>query len=98
MKTRAALLREMGVQGPYAQTRPVTIAEVELDPPAPGEVLIRIKVAGLCHSDLSVINRDRPPALPTILGHASSAEVVAAGEGVHYLRPGAHLPMVSVPV
>ncbi|HLT98165.1 MAG TPA: zinc-dependent alcohol dehydrogenase family protein [Burkholderiaceae bacterium] len=97
MKTRAALLREMGVQGPYAQTRPVTIAEVELDPPGPGEVLIRIKVAGLCHSDLSVINGDRPRALPIILGHESSAEVVEAGEGVNDLRPGDHVVMVFVP-
>lgn len=97
MKTRAALLREMGVQGPYAQTRPVTIAEVELDPPGPGEVLVRIKVAGLCHSDLSVINGDRPRALPIILGHESSAEVVETGEGVNDLRPGDHVVMVFVP-
>lgn len=97
MKIRAALLREMGIEGPYAQSRPVTIAEVQLDPPGPGEVLIRIKVAGLCHSDLSVINGDRPRALPIILGHESSAEVVETGEGVSDLSPGDHVVMVFVP-
>ena len=97
MKIRAALLREMGIEGPYAQTKPVTITEVELDPPGPGEVLIRIKVAGLCHSDLSVINGDRPRALPIILGHESSAEVVETGDGVNDLRPGDHVVMVFVP-
>lgn len=97
MKSRAALLRTMGVEGPYAQTRPVTIAEVELDPPGPGEVLIRIKVAGLCHSDLSVINGDRPRALPIILGHESSAEVVETGPGVDDLNAGDHVVMVFVP-
>src|SRR5690554_7728212 len=97
MKIRAALLREMGIEGPYAQSRPVTIAEVQLDPPGPGEVLIRMKVAGLCHYDLSVINGDRPRALPIILGHESSAEVVETGEGVRDLSPGDHVVMVFVP-
>lgn len=97
MKTRAALLRVMGLEGPYAQTRPVTITEVELDPPGPGELLIQIKVAGLCHSDLSVINGDRPRTLPIVLGHESSAEVIETGEGVSDLRPGDHVVMVFVP-
>lgn len=97
MKTRAAVLRAMGIEGPYADTRPVTITEVELDPPGPGEVLIKIKVAGLCHSDLSVINGDRPRALPIVLGHESSAEVVETGDGVNDLRPGDHVVMVFVP-
>lgn len=97
MKTRAAVLREMGIGGPYAGTRPVAITEIELDPPGPGEVLIRIHVAGLCHSDLSVINGDRPRALPIVLGHESSAEVVETGEGVTDLRAGDHVVMVFVP-
>lgn len=97
MKMRAALLREMGTPGPYAETRPVKITEVELDPPGPGEVLVRIKVAGLCHSDLSVINGDRPRALPIVLGHEASAEVVETGDGVDDIRVGDHVVMVFVP-
>lgn len=97
MKTRAALLRQIGVPGPYAQTRPLEITEVELDPPGFGEVLIKIKVAGFCHSDLSVINGDRPRGVPMVLGHESSAEVVRVGPGVSDLHPGDHVVMVFVP-
>lgn len=97
MKINAAVLRQTGVQGPYAQTRPLAITEVELDPPGPGEVLVRIRAAGLCHSDLSVINGDRPRALPIVLGHESSGEVVETGPGVTDLRAGDHVAMVFVP-
>jgi alcohol dehydrogenase len=59
----------MGVAAPYASCKPLAIEELELDLPGPGEVLVRIKAAGLCHSDLSVINSDRPRPLPMALGH-----------------------------
>jgi alcohol dehydrogenase len=51
MKIRAAVLEKMGVPGPYAQTRPLAIREIDLAPPGSGEVLVRIAGAGLCHSD-----------------------------------------------
>ena len=66
MKIRAAVLDEMGRPGPYAQTRPVAIETIELDAPGPGEVLVRITAAGLCHSDLSIINGDRPRVMPMV--------------------------------
>jgi len=97
MKIRAAVLREMGIPGPYAQSRPIQVTDVELDPPGFGEVLIRIKVAGLCHSDLSVINGDRPRGVPIVLGHESSGEVVEVGPGVGDLRAGDHVVTVFVP-
>lgn len=97
MKIRAAVIREMGLPGPYAQSRPLDIAQVELDPPGFGEVLVRMKASGLCHSDLSVINGDRPRALPMVLGHESSGEVVEVGPGVADLKPGDHVVMVFVP-
>ena len=59
MKTLAAVLRERGLPPPYAQSRPLAIEELELDPPGPGEVLVEMGAAGLCHSDLSVINGTR---------------------------------------
>ena len=74
MKTRAAILSEMGHPRPYAQTRPLAIEEVDLDSPGPGEVLVRMRAAGLCHSDLSVINGDRPRPMPMIIGHEGSEE------------------------
>jgi alcohol dehydrogenase len=97
MKIRAAVLREIGIPAPYAQSQPVRVTEVDLDPPGFGEVLIRIKVAGLCHSDLSVINGDRPRGVPLVLGHESSGEVVEAGPGVGDLRAGDHVVTVFVP-
>lgn len=97
MKIRAAVLREMGLAAPYAQSQPIRITEVELDSPGPGEVLIRIRVAGLCHSDLSVISGDRPRVMPLALGHESSGEVVSVGPGVDDLRPGDHVVTVFVP-
>ncbi len=64
LTTKAAVLRSRGAARPYADSRPLSIETVTLDPPGPGEVLVAIKAAGLCHSDLSVINGDRPRPLP----------------------------------
>lgn len=69
MKVRAAVLEDMGRTTPYAASRPLTISTVDLDPPGPGEVLVRIAAAGLCHSDLSVIDGSRPRPTPMALGH-----------------------------
>ena len=52
MKIRAAVLREMNLPQPYSNSKPLSIEQVELHPPGPGEVLIRVRAAGLCHSDL----------------------------------------------
>jgi len=56
VRIKAAVLNALGTPAPYSASRPLTIEEVELDPPGPGEVLVRIGAAGLCHSDLSVID------------------------------------------
>ena len=69
MKTRAAVLEAIGLPAPYAQSLPLKIREVELAPPGAGEVLVRVRAAGLCHSDLSVISGDRPRPMPMVLGH-----------------------------
>jgi len=97
METRAAILRSMGASRPYADSRPLSIETVTLDPPGPGEVPVRIRAAGLCHSDLSVINGDRPRPLPMALGHEAAGEVEALGEGVDDLSVGDHVVMVFMP-
>ena len=97
MKVRAAVLEAMGASRPYAQSRPLTVQEVDLAPPGPGEVLVRIRAAGLCHSDLSVINGDRPRPMPMALGHEAAGVVEALGEGVTDLAPGDHVALVFVP-
>jgi alcohol dehydrogenase len=97
IRMRAAVLREMGLPAPYAQSRPLSIEEVELDGPGRGEILVRIHAAGLCHSDLSAINGDRPWPLPIVVGHEAAAEVVELGEEVDDLAIGDHVALVFRP-
>jgi alcohol dehydrogenase len=97
MKTRIALLREMGLPRPYGRSRPLEIVEAELADPGPGELLVKLAAAGLCHSDLSVINGDRPRETPLALGHEAAAVVEAVGPGVTRFEPGDHVVMVFVP-
>ena len=97
MTSRAAVLRHMGAPRPYADSRPLTIETITLDDPGPGEVLVAIKAAGLCHSDLSVINGDRPRPLPMALGHEAAGVVEALGSGVTDLAVGDHVVMVFMP-
>jgi len=97
MKIRAALLEAMGAPLPYAQSRPLKIEELDLDPPGPGEILVKIRAAGLCHSDLSTINADRPRPMPMVLGHEAAGVVEQLGDGVTDLSVGDHVVLVFVP-
>ena len=76
----AAVLYEFG--------KPLVIEEVEVLPPAEGEVLVRMKAAGVCHSDLHVMRGDLPMPLPIILGHEGAGVVEAVGAGVRSVQPG----------
>lgn len=97
MRIRAAVINEMEKPRPYARSRPLVIEELELAPPGAGEILVRIKAAGLCHSDLSTINGDRPRQMPMVLGHEAAGEVVELGAGVEDLAVGDHVILVFVP-
>lgn len=97
MKVRTAVLREMGKELPYAESKPINIETLHLDPPGYGEVLIKIKAASLCHSDLSVVNGSRPRPLPMALGHEASGIVEQVGEGIDDLEVGDHIVCVFVP-
>lgn len=97
MKIRAAVLETIGAPAPYTISQPLRIRQVELDPPGHGEVLIRIRAAGLCHSDLSVISGDRPRPVPMVLGHESAGEVVECGAGVTDLKTGDRVVLVFMP-
>jgi len=91
MKCQAAVLRTVGAAQPYAESQPLSIEEIELDPPQNGEVLVRIAGAGLCHSDLSVINGTRPKIPPIVIGHEGSGEIVEVGPGIQDLKVGDHV-------
>ena len=97
MQVRSAVLREIGASTPYEESQPIHIETLELDSPEKGEVLIQIKAASLCHSDLSVMNGSRPRPLPMALGHEAAGVIVEVGEGVTDLEPGDHIVCVFVP-
>ena len=81
MKIRGAVLERIGDPPPYERSRPLVIEDLVLDAPGPGEVLVRIEAAGVCHSDLSVVDGGRPRPVPMLLGHEGSGLVEARGEG-----------------
>ena len=97
MKIRSAVLRGMDAKAPYAESRPLTIETLDLDAPGRGEVLVKIGAAGLCHSDLSVINGSRPRPMPMALGHEAAGTVIELGAGVDDLEVGDHVVMVFMP-
>jgi alcohol dehydrogenase len=97
MKIKAAVIRQMGLPQPYAQSKPLVIEEVELAKPGEREILVQVKAASLCHSDLSTINGDRPRQMPMVLGHEAAGVVAECGPGVHDLKPGDHVVMVFAP-
>ena len=80
---KAVVFRGVGV--------PVEVTEVRLDPPGPGEVMVRIAAAGVCHSDLHMIRGEWGHPLPVVLGHEGSGTVVEVGRGVTGLAVGDHV-------
>jgi Zn-dependent alcohol dehydrogenase len=97
MRIRAAVLREMGRPTPYARSSPLEISDVELDGPGQGELLVKIGAAGLCHSDLSVIDGSRPRPMPMVLGHEAAGTVVVTGPGVERFQAGDRVVVAFVP-
>lgn len=97
MKTRAAVLTQMGLPAPYAESRPLQIQTLELDPPGDGELLVRVRAAGLCHSDLSVIDGSRPRVMPMVMGHEASGEVVEVGANTPGFKAGDVVVFAFVP-
>ena len=67
----------------------LAVADLELDPPGPGEALVRIEASGVCHTDLHILRtggwRQQPPVL---LGHEGAGVVEAVGEGVGHVGVG----------
>ncbi|MCX8564617.1 alcohol dehydrogenase catalytic domain-containing protein [Mycolicibacterium mucogenicum] len=79
MLIRGAVLEEIGRARPYAESKPLTISELNLDAPGDGELLVRIEAAGLCHSDLSVVDGNRVRPVPMLLGHEAAGIVEQVG-------------------
>ena len=87
----------MGAKGPFETTRPLRLAQLTLDEPQHGELLVKIEAAGLCHSDLSVVNGDRARPMPMALGHEACATVVRAGDPGSAYQPGDRVVLAFLP-
>lgn len=96
MRMTAAVMYEQGLPAPFAQSQPFRIEEVELEGPGDGEVLVEVRAAGLCHSDLSVIEGLRKRPLPIVGGHEGAGIVREVGRGVTGLAVGDHVAMAGV--
>ncbi|HEY1296691.1 MAG TPA: Zn-dependent alcohol dehydrogenase [Chloroflexota bacterium] len=79
---KAAVLNDYG--------QSLELEEIQIDPPKPGEVRVRIGATGVCHSDYHVIKGEWKYGLPMILGHEAAGVVETLGEGVTGVKPGDH--------
>jgi S-(hydroxymethyl)glutathione dehydrogenase / alcohol dehydrogenase len=89
MRIDAAILWEQG--------QPLSVEPADLDAPGPGEVLVEIKAAGVCHSDLHPARGDWPMKTPVVLGHEGAGIVREIGEGVSSVRTGDHVVLCWAP-
>lgn len=72
------------------------VDDLEIRDPGPGEVLVAISAAGLCHSDLSVVDGTIPFPVPVVLGHEGAGVVEAVGVGVTHVQPGDHVSLSTL--
>lgn len=86
---RAAVLPAVG--------SPLEITDIELPEPGPGQVRVRLAAAGVCHSDLSLTNGTMRVPVPAVLGHEGAGTVVAVGDGVTSIAPGAEVVLNWAP-
>jgi S-(hydroxymethyl)glutathione dehydrogenase/alcohol dehydrogenase len=89
MKTRAAVF--------WGQGRPFEVAEIELDEPGAGDVLVRMAAVGICGTDLHMVKGEWQRPTPMVLGHEGAGVVEAVGEDVRDLAPGDHVVLSWAP-
>jgi S-(hydroxymethyl)glutathione dehydrogenase/alcohol dehydrogenase len=90
MRVKAAIAFEAG--------KPLEVADVELDGPRAGEVLVELKATGICHTDAFTLSGEDPEGrFPAILGHEGAGIVVEIGKGVTSLKPGDHVIPLYTP-
>jgi S-(hydroxymethyl)glutathione dehydrogenase/alcohol dehydrogenase len=77
---KAAVLHEIGA--------PLSVTEIDLPDPGPGQVRVRLAATGVCHSDLSLSNGTLRQNVPAVLGHEGAGTVVSTGPGAGGVKPG----------
>ncbi|MDP9796591.1 S-(hydroxymethyl)glutathione dehydrogenase/alcohol dehydrogenase [Catenuloplanes nepalensis] len=78
----------IAARGLIARGAALTVEDFHLDPPGPGEIEVEIGAAGVCHSDLSMVNGTLAPSFPLVLGHEAAGTVITAGPGTDRVRAG----------
>ena len=79
MKIKAAVIFDQGLPRPYEKSQAVKIEQVDLSGPNENEVMVQVAAAGVCHTDLSVVNGNRARPIPLVLGHEGAGVVVEVG-------------------
>ncbi len=97
MQTIAAVLDRAGAAAPFVTSTPLRLATLDLAAPGPRELLVRIEAAGVCHSDLSVVDGNRPRPVPMALGHEACATVLAVGSAVTRFAVGTRVVLAFLP-
>ncbi|MBO6521843.1 MAG: alcohol dehydrogenase catalytic domain-containing protein [Rhodospirillales bacterium] len=97
MKMKAAVVYEQGLPTPYAESRAVKVEEVDLEGPGDTEILVKIAAAGVCHSDLSVVNGNRARPVPVVIGHEGAGVVQEVGKLVNDVAVGDHVAFIFMP-
>jgi S-(hydroxymethyl)glutathione dehydrogenase / alcohol dehydrogenase len=80
----------------YEVHKPLVIEDVDLDPPGPGEVKVRLGATAICHSDIHFFEGDVPFRGAGIAGHECAGIVEDIGEGVTSVKPGDHVVMAPI--
>ena len=75
----------------HGVNQPLTIEDIDIDEPGDYEVLVRTAAAGVCHSELHMVEGHSPVPPPAVLGHESAGVVERVGSRVRYVQPGDHV-------
>lgn len=97
MQIVGAVLETSGADAPFARSRPFRVGPLDLDPPEAGELLVRIEAAGVCHSDLSVVDGNRRRPTPMLLGHEAAGIVEQLGPDVVDVAVAERVVMTFLP-
>src|ERR1700737_3448577 len=97
VRIRGAVLEEIGRPRPFVASTPISGTDLEWALPGDTEILVRIEAAGLCHSDLSVVDGNRVRPVPMLLGHEAAAVVEQARADGPDMPVGQRIVMTFLP-
>ncbi|MBV9701498.1 MAG: alcohol dehydrogenase catalytic domain-containing protein, partial [Methylobacteriaceae bacterium] len=85
---KAAVCRQFG--------KPLDIEDIEIADPRAGEIKVRLKACGICHSDLYCVEGAWGGTLPAVYGHEAAGVVESVGNGVDHVKPGDHVVVTLI--